>query len=84
MTAPAPGLFSMTTGWPRYLAAISANLCRCVSVVPPAGQGQIRVTGFAGKDCAAAALASAMSATVTMARMLSSSAGDYSQRPPLK
>src|ERR671932_30826 len=52
---PPPGLFSITTGWPRYLAATSANLRRCVSVVPPGGHGQMSVIGFAGNDCARAA-----------------------------
>src|SRR5258706_9302815 len=52
-----PGRFSISTGWPRTPAAICAILRRCRSVPPPAGQGQIRVMGLDGKDCASAPVA---------------------------
>src|SRR5947207_11460330 len=79
---PPPGLFSITTGWPRYLLATSANLRRCVSVVPPGGHGQTSVMGFAGNGCAsalAASAASAMLANMAMARILLLG-GDYSEQ----
>src|SRR6266571_5093581 len=66
---PPPGRFSMTTGWPRYLEAISANRRSCVSVEPPAGQGQISAIGLDGKPgpgpwaAAGSASASASSAS---------------------
>src|SRR6266705_5831188 len=51
---PAPGLFSIRTGWPTYFVAISAKRRRWVSVDPPGGQGQISVIGRDGNSCAAA------------------------------
>src|SRR5207237_10936652 len=65
---PPPGLLSTTTGWPRYFWAISANFRRCASVVPPAVQGQMRVTGMEGNACAAArsGAASSTAATATL------------------
>src|SRR5438093_17195 len=42
-----PGRFSITTGWPRYFAAISPKRRRCVAVDPPARQGPTRARGRA-------------------------------------
>src|SRR5437879_5375842 len=67
---PPPGLLSTTTGWPRYFRAISANFRRCASVVPPAGQGQMRVIGLEGNACACAATRSgAASSTAATASL---------------
>src|SRR5467141_3213689 len=62
---PPPGLLSTTTGWPRYFWAISANFRRCASVVPPAGQGQMRTIGLEGNACAAARSGAASSTAAT-------------------
>ena len=50
----APGLLSMIICPPSALPALSASARITASVEPPAGQGQIRRIGFAGKACACA------------------------------
>src|SRR5688572_17833727 len=60
---PAPGLFSITIGWPRCFDASSASLRRWVSVEPPAGQGTMRVIARVGKSWAAAGPATSPAAS---------------------
>src|SRR5438034_9998864 len=60
-----PGLLSTTAGCLRYFWAISANFRRCASVVPPAGQGQMRVIGLEGNACAATRSGAASSTAAT-------------------
>ena len=44
----APGLLSMTMGWPRCLAAASEMVRMTMSVEPPAGHGTTMVMGLVG------------------------------------
>src|SRR5690349_2272200 len=69
-----PGRFSTMTGWPSCLDASSAILRRCISVEPPAGQGQISVIARFGKFCALAAVdATASNAQAAIDAVLSAS-----------
>jgi hypothetical protein len=52
---PAPGLLSITTGWPRLFASASPSARATRSVVPPGGNGTTIVTGFEGQSCWASA-----------------------------
>ncbi len=51
----APALFSMMIDCPRCFSVALASARMATSVVPPAGQGTIIVTGRVGKFCACAA-----------------------------
>src|SRR4051812_24184748 len=55
---PAPPTFSITTVWPSPPRILSAMMRAAASADPPRGDGTISVTGFDGKPCAAATLAS--------------------------
>jgi hypothetical protein len=44
----APGLFSITIGWPKCLLAASEIARITMSVEPPAGHGTTMLTGFVG------------------------------------
>src|SRR5262245_51704030 len=57
----------MMTGWPRCFAVASASARIEPSVAPPAGHGQMRVTGLVG-NCCADAVAASESATAPMIR----------------
>ena len=46
--APAPGLLSTLTAWPRRAASFSAMRRATTSTPPPGGYGAISVSGFAG------------------------------------
>src|SRR4051812_22349120 len=54
MVPPAPGLFSITIGWPRCFSVALASARIPMSVKPPAGHGTISVTGRVGNCCACA------------------------------
>src|SRR3954465_9135462 len=54
MEPPAPGLFSITTGWPSACESLSQTTRVITSVGPPAGNGTTIFTGRAGYDCACA------------------------------
>src|SRR5690606_20269154 len=56
MVAPAPGLLSTTTGCPRTWDSGCASARASTSVVPPAGNGTIRLMGLLGQACAMALL----------------------------
>ncbi|MNI58920.1 hypothetical protein D3C73_1140550 [compost metagenome] len=45
---PAPGLFSTTKGWPNCLAKVLETLRVRVSVVPPAVNATMTLTGLSG------------------------------------
>jgi len=47
---PAPGLFSMTIGWPGFGHLWHQQPCQVVGAAP-AGNGTIRCTGFVGYAC---------------------------------
>src|SRR5262245_37804544 len=51
---PAPGMFSVTTCWPHVSDNFCATMRAITSVGPPAANGTIRRTGFAGQPSAAA------------------------------
>src|SRR4029077_3133544 len=54
-TAPtAPGLFSMTTGWPQASLSFGAISRATMSTPPPGAKGTMTCTGRAGKSCACA------------------------------
>src|ERR1700729_2808504 len=54
-TAPtAPGLFSMTTGWPHAALSFGAINRATISTPPPGAKGTMTCTGRAGKSCACA------------------------------
>ena len=55
MVVAAPGLFSITTGWPQRSESFWPTVRATTSVAPPAGKGTISRTGFAGYVCACAA-----------------------------
>src|SRR5512142_3007776 len=65
MVPPAPGLFSMITGWPS-LADSSLDSARAItSVALPGVKATMMCTGFSGQDvsaCAGSAMASARAA----------------------
>src|SRR6202140_1484351 len=52
-TAPtAPGLFSMTTGWPHASLSFGAISRATMSTPPPGAKGTMTCTGRTGKSCA--------------------------------
>src|SRR5580700_5779546 len=54
-TAPtAPGLFSMTTGWPQAALSFGAISRATISTPPPGAKGTMTCTGCAGKSSACA------------------------------
>src|SRR6478735_4768762 len=57
MVPPAPPTFSTITGWPSDAFMCSATMRATMSVMPPAGNGTMSVTGFDGNDCACTAKA---------------------------
>src|SRR6185503_16222839 len=61
MFPPAPGLFSITTGWPRRSPSLLATARAERSVDPAGGKGTIIFSGFEGKAWANAVAAIAMS-----------------------
>src|SRR4051812_11883896 len=72
MVPPAPGLFSMITGWPRPLLMFSATVRAMMSVTLPAVKGTTILTGLFGyAPCAAAAPASRVAATRVRIRFMS-------------
>src|SRR5580658_6134268 len=60
MAPLAPGLFSMTIGWPSSFCIWSAMTRAVKSAVPPGAKATIMWTGRAGKSSAPAALAKAV------------------------
>src|ERR1700760_3387372 len=90
MVPPAPPTFSTITGWPSDVFIRSLTMRATMSVMPPGGNGTIRVTGFDGKlsALAPATQASATSSTakrdanfITLSLRLDAVALD--DRPPL-
>src|SRR5437868_1924612 len=59
IVVPAPGLLSITTGWPRRGASFSPIERATMSTPPPGGKGTTKRIGFAGYCASAAAGASA-------------------------
>src|ERR1700676_5116956 len=57
MTPAAPPRLSVTNGWPRPAASLSATIRATASTPPPAGNGTIKVMGRSGYLSAAAARA---------------------------
>src|SRR5579862_1807805 len=51
---PAPGLFSMTTGWPHASLSFGAISRATISTPPPGANGTMTCTGRAGKSSACA------------------------------
>src|ERR1700722_4533948 len=67
-TAPtAPGLFSMTTGWPHAALSFGAINRATISPPPPGAKGTMTCTGRAGKSCACAAASAPKSAIANAA-----------------
>src|SRR6202035_5183324 len=69
-TAPtAPGLFSMTTGWPQASLSFGAISRATISTPPPGANGTMTCTGRAGKSsaCASAAASAPKSAIANVA-----------------
>src|SRR6185503_6801725 len=54
MFPPAPGLFSMTSCWPRISPTFGLSSRTAMSTGPAGANGTIRWTGFAGQACASA------------------------------
>src|SRR5882757_5002476 len=54
MVPPAPPMFSTITGWPSVVFIRSATRRDTMSVMPPAGNGTIKVTGLLGNVSARA------------------------------
>src|SRR6185295_19342156 len=50
MMAPAPGLFSMTTGWPSRLLTASAAARAMRSLAPPGPNGTTQRIGWSGQS----------------------------------
>src|SRR5258707_10905860 len=65
MVPPAPGLLSMTKGWPKASCSFCPTRRAAMSVACPGGQGTTTRTGFDGQDCAWAAQPSSAAATST-------------------
>src|SRR5215467_15049698 len=61
----APARFSITIERPSGFSVAVASARITMSVVPPAGQGTINVTGREGKFCACATLLAAINASAT-------------------
>src|SRR5258708_33678414 len=59
MLPPAPGTFSITSGWPGPSAAPSTTMRGTTSEAPPGPKGTTSLTGLAGKVWACAASARA-------------------------
>jgi hypothetical protein len=55
--AAAPGLFSMTTGWPNFSVNPRPIMRASVSAAPPAAAGTIMRIGLSGYGAAQAAVA---------------------------
>src|SRR6185312_9552850 len=62
MTAPAPGLFSITTGWPMRFETPSAAARAMRSFAPPGANGTIQRTGRSGHSACAPSVAKARTA----------------------
>src|SRR3954468_5889106 len=72
MVPPAPGLFSITSGWPRPLLMLSATVRPMMSVMLPAVKGTISRIGFVGQaDCAEAPAAIRVAASTVRIRFMS-------------
>ena len=54
MVPPAPPTFSTITGWPSDVFIRSETTRATMSVMPPAANGTMTVTGLVGKPCACA------------------------------
>src|SRR4051812_25305134 len=52
MLPAAPGRLSTITGWPHFSVSFSATRRGIRSALPPAGNGTMMRTGFAGHSCA--------------------------------
>jgi hypothetical protein len=76
MTPAAPPRLSMTNGWPRPAASLSATIRATASTPPPAGKGTIKVIGRSGYLSAAAA----MRATTGAARTRTAAAAMLARR----
>src|SRR6476620_7365161 len=57
MVEPAPGLFSMTIGWPMAGASSFCRMRAATSVNPPGPKGTMILIGRVGYGCACAAVA---------------------------
>src|SRR4051812_43583100 len=70
MAAPAPGLFSITTGWPMRFERPSAPARPMRSLAPPGENGTIHFTGRSGQSAWASVMAKAAQAAAKRARCL--------------
>src|SRR5687768_12791131 len=61
MVMPAPGLFSITIGWPSRGESFSPMARATMSTPPPGGNGAMKRIGFAGYGCASVGSAAASS-----------------------
>ena len=48
MLPPAPVLCSMMIGWPHFAWSLSATMRARMSLMPPAGNGTMNLTGLPG------------------------------------
>src|SRR5438270_1012218 len=72
MVPPAPGLFSITMGWPRPLLMLSATVRPMMSVTLPAVKGTIIRIGLVGQaDWAEAPAAIRVAASTVRIRFMS-------------
>src|SRR5438477_437547 len=69
MLPAAPGRLSTITGWPHFSASFSATMRGIRSALPPAGNGTMMRTGFAGHSCAWTMKAAPSSAANRSARI---------------
>src|SRR5882762_6451047 len=67
MVPPAPGRFSITTGWPTCKETFSDTVRAMMSVPLPGVNGTMTLIGFAGQACAQAADCAAHRAIATAA-----------------
>src|SRR4029079_13964625 len=77
---PAPGLFSMTKGWPSCCESFSPTMRAARSVAWPGGQGMMTFTGLLGYCCAnalPATSASAASKHFVMISLLGDCSNDF-------
>src|SRR6266487_3447025 len=67
MVPPAPGRFSITTGWPSCAVSLSETVRAMMSVPLPGVNGTINLTVLVGQACAHAADCAAHRAIATAA-----------------
>ena len=75
---PAPGLFSITTGWPQAWASLSPIARARMSVLPPGVNGTTMRTGFDGNASAGPA---ARAVGAAAARAIAVAAPTKARRP---